>query len=186
MKAISLLPEYGLTRAEERLLRQHSRDIVKHVQSPALVSELGSGNGRKTRWILTALEANASRFPITPIEISRGRACESCELELRDIDSISIVGVEREYLDGLKEVAQLRPQGAHLLVLFLGSNIGNFDSGADALFQSKYEAFCSQEIRCCLEQRILMKPVDRMLTGLRRSARRYGGIQSEPAGEDQP
>src|SRR5258708_37382877 len=54
-EAISLLPEYGLTRAEERILRQYSEEIVRHVPSPTLVSELGSGNGSKTRWSLRAL-----------------------------------------------------------------------------------------------------------------------------------
>jgi uncharacterized SAM-dependent methyltransferase len=50
-----------------------------------------------------------------------------CERELRDIESISILGFEREYLDGLLEVAAHRAPGHHLLVLFLGSTIGNFD-----------------------------------------------------------
>src|SRR3954470_1169668 len=43
--AITLLPEYGLTRAEERILRRHAAEIVSYVPRPALVSELGSGNG---------------------------------------------------------------------------------------------------------------------------------------------
>jgi dimethylhistidine N-methyltransferase len=132
--AICVLPEYGLTRADERLLRRHARDIVKFVPNPAIVSELGSGSGRKTRWILNAL---CEREPVSyfPIEISRA-ALASCESELSDMESVSIVGVEREYLDGLREVVERRPAGASLLVLFLGSTIGNFDSGADARFLS--------------------------------------------------
>src|ERR1017187_8524068 len=134
-EAISLLPEYGLTRADERRLRRHAREIVRHVPGSALVSELGSGNGRKTRWILNAL---CERGPVSyyPIEISPA-ALASCESELGDIESVSIVGVKREYLDGLREVAALRADGVHLLVLFLGSTIGNFDSGADARFLSE-------------------------------------------------
>src|ERR1035437_9563077 len=54
-EGICQLTEYGLTRAAERLLRRHSMESVRHVPSPALVSELGSGSGRKTRWILRAL-----------------------------------------------------------------------------------------------------------------------------------
>jgi uncharacterized SAM-dependent methyltransferase len=57
-----------------------------------------------------------------------------CERELRDIDSISILGFEREYLDGLLEVAAHRKGGHHLLVLFLGSTIGNFDRPAGVKF----------------------------------------------------
>ena len=57
-----------------------------------------------------------------------------CERELSDIDAISIVGFEREYLDGLLEVAAYRKRGQHLLVLFLGSTIGNFDRPAGVKF----------------------------------------------------
>ena len=54
-EAITLLPEYGLTRAEERLLRRHAGDMLEHLPPPVAVVELGSGSGRKTRWILEAL-----------------------------------------------------------------------------------------------------------------------------------
>jgi dimethylhistidine N-methyltransferase len=159
-EAISLLPEYGLTRAEERILQRHSREIVGHVPAPAMVSELGSGSGRKTRWILSAL---CEREPLSyyPIEISRA-ALASCESELRDIEQISIVGVEREYLDGLREVASLRPNGTHLLVLFLGSTIGNFDAGADGRFLRQVRSFLLPGDSLLLGAD-LMKPVERML-----------------------
>ncbi len=131
-EAISVLPEYGLTRADERLLRRHAADIARHVPSPANVSELGSGSGRKTRWILQALSERAA-VSYYPIEISQA-ALANCESELDDIDGVSIVGIEREYLEGLHEVVTQRQAGVRMLVLFLGSTIGNFDSGADALF----------------------------------------------------
>ena len=47
---------------------------------------------------------------------------------------VSIVGFERAYLDGLREVAARRRDGEHLLVLFLGSTIGNFDRPAGDRF----------------------------------------------------
>jgi uncharacterized SAM-dependent methyltransferase len=43
---------------------------------------------------------------------------------------VSMVGYEQPYLEGLRAVAQGRDQGDHLLVLFLGSTIGNFDRSA--------------------------------------------------------
>jgi uncharacterized SAM-dependent methyltransferase len=60
-----------------------------------------------------------------PIEIS-GAALATCKRQLDDIDSLSFVGFEREYLEGLVEVSALRRTSEHLLVLFLGSTIGNF------------------------------------------------------------
>jgi dimethylhistidine N-methyltransferase len=131
-EVISVLPEYGLTRADERLLRTHSEDIVARLTPPTTVAELGSGSGKKTRWMLEALSRH-QHISYCPIEISRS-ALTMCERELGDIDSVSIVGFEREYLDGLLEVAARRRKGEQLLVLFLGSTIGNFEHPADVNF----------------------------------------------------
>jgi L-histidine N-alpha-methyltransferase len=131
-EVISVLPEYGLTRADERLLRRHSEDIVARLTPPTVVAELGSGSGKKTRWMLEALSRH-QHISYCPIEISRA-ALTMCERELGDIDSVSIVGFERGYLDGLLEVAARREVGEQLLVLFLGSTIGNFEHPADVTF----------------------------------------------------
>jgi dimethylhistidine N-methyltransferase len=126
------LPEYGLTRADERLLRCHANEIVRRIPGDVILCELGSGSGKKTRWILEALSRrrHTSYFPI---EISHS-ALAVCERELADIDSVGIVGLEREYLDGLLEVAARRRDGQRILVLFLGSTIGNFSHPADQKF----------------------------------------------------
>ena len=134
-EVISVLPEYGLTRADERLLRRHAHDIVSRLEKPVVVAELGSGSGKKTRWILEAL-CRHQHTSYCPIEISP-TALAMVERELGDIDAISIVGFEREYLDGLLEVAARREEGEHLLVLFLGSTIGNFDRPAGIKFLRK-------------------------------------------------
>jgi dimethylhistidine N-methyltransferase len=148
-EVICHLPEYGLTRADERLLRRHSWDVVDRLEGPIAVAELGSGTGKKTRHLLEAF-CRRQRTAYYPIEISRS-ALVMCERELSDIDSISILGFEREYLDGLLEVTAQRRAGQHLLVLFLGSTIGNFDRPAGMQFLA--------EVR-----RILM-PGDSLLLG---------------------
>jgi dimethylhistidine N-methyltransferase len=99
---------------------------------PLVACELGSGSGKKTRYILAALPKN-DIVSYYPIEISRA-ALAACERELGDIDGVRVTGVQREYIDGLCEVAKQRERGVHLLVLFLGSSIGNFDVGSDCHF----------------------------------------------------
>ena len=131
-EAICVLPEYGLTRADTRLLKEYSAEIVGRLPSPLRVAELGSGSGKKTRWILEAL----SRRQITyyyPIEISP-HALAALEKELAQIDMVSVVGYEQPYLEGLRSVAEGRGDRDHVLVLFLGSTIGNFDREAGDLF----------------------------------------------------
>jgi L-histidine N-alpha-methyltransferase len=148
-EVICALPEYGLTRADERLLRGYAREIVRLVPGPVVVAELGSGSGKKARWILEALSRHRQTF-YYPIEIS-ATALAMCRQELSDMDSVSIVGFEREYLDGLLEVAARRQPGQRILVLFLGSTIGNFDRPADVSFLRQV--------------RIILQPNDALLLG---------------------
>jgi L-histidine N-alpha-methyltransferase len=131
-EAITLLPEYGLTRAEERLLRHHAGTIIERLPPPVGVVELGSGSGRKTRLILEAL---ADREPVAyfPIDIS-STALIKCQQELSHLGAVSIVGLEKSYLEGLQEAAARRRPDQTLLVLFLGSSIGNFDPPAAESF----------------------------------------------------
>lgn len=131
-EAICVLPEYGLARAGERLLRRHAPEIARRLDPPVIVAELGSGSARNTRWLV---EAILQRQPLTyyPIDISRA-ALVQAERELAEIPSLGIVGFEREYLEGLDEVAARRAPGQGMFVLFLGGTIGNFDRDAGDAF----------------------------------------------------
>jgi dimethylhistidine N-methyltransferase len=131
-EVITRLPEYGLTQAEERILRRYSGDIAEHLTAHGMVVELGSGNGRKTRQILEALARHKS-MTYCPIEISSA-ALVNCERELDDLAHVSILGFETEYLDGLNRAVIRRQPGDAVVVLFLGSSIGNFDRGAGEEF----------------------------------------------------
>jgi uncharacterized SAM-dependent methyltransferase len=74
-----------------------------------------------------------------PIEISPS-ALAACEKELGQIDLVSIVGHEQPYLEGLRTVAEGRGDRDRLLVLFLGSTIGNFDRDAGEEFLREVRA----------------------------------------------
>jgi dimethylhistidine N-methyltransferase len=137
-ETICVLPEYGLTRADARLLQKYAGEIVGRLPSPVQVAELGSGTGKKTRWILEALSRRQKTF-YYPIEISPS-ALAALEKELGQIDLVSIVGHEKPYLEGLRTVAAGRGGQDHLLVLFLGSTIGNFDRDAGEEFLREMRA----------------------------------------------
>lgn len=148
-EVITVLPEYGVTRSEERLLTRYAAEIVDALPGDVTVAELGSGSGRKTRRILEAL-CRKRPTSYCPIEISR-TALQLCRRELADIERISIVGYERDYLAGLAEVSRNRAAGEQLLVLFLGSTIGNFARLAATRFL--------RDIRA------MLKPGDTLLLG---------------------
>lgn len=125
-EAITALPEYGLTRADERLLRQHAGEIARIAGGRAQVVELGSGTGRKTRWILEALGKPAYHA----IDVSAA-ALEHCRRDLAAYARLLLH--QASYLDGLRTAAGLRTCDP-LLLLFLGSTIGNFEPDEAAAF----------------------------------------------------
>jgi len=122
-EAITQLPEYGLSRADTRLLETYAGQMAAHLPPDVLVAELGSGSGAKTRPLLQAL---AARRPVDyyPIDTSASSLAR-CAQELGSL--AAVVPLEASYLDGLDEVASRRAPGQTLFVLFLGSTIGNFE-----------------------------------------------------------
>jgi dimethylhistidine N-methyltransferase len=131
-EAITLLPEYGLTRADARVIEAHAEELLDALPSNLLVAELGSGTGTKTRTILQHL-AQRERATYYPIDVST-TALARCRQELCPL--ATVVPLEMSYLDGLREVTSRRAPGQTLLVLFLGSTIGNFepDEAIDFLY----------------------------------------------------
>jgi dimethylhistidine N-methyltransferase len=167
-ETICVLTEYGLTRADARLLEKYAAKIVGRLPSPIQVAELGSGSGKKTRWILEALSRRQMTY-YYPIEISPS-ALEACAKELGQIDLVGIVGYEQPYLEGLRAVAQGRGPQDYLLVLFLGSTIGNFDREAGDAFLREMKA--------------ILRPGDALLLGtdLEKSVELQLQAYDDPAG----
>lgn len=122
--AITLLPEYGLTRADERLLLQHARDIAGHAGPIRTVAELGSGSGKKTRHVLEAMSRRNALLRYRPIDVSQA-ALDACEKQLETV--CEIIPVCDDWLQGLLKITQNRRKDEPLLLLFLGSSIGNLD-----------------------------------------------------------
>jgi L-histidine N-alpha-methyltransferase len=121
-EAITYLPEYGLTRADERLLQRYAFEIASRLPSPLAVIELGSGNGKKTRHLLRAIRTRGLRY--YPIDVSAD-ALARCERDLSDVAEVH--PLVQSYLDGMARATAERQPGESFLVMFLGSTIGNFE-----------------------------------------------------------
>jgi L-histidine Nalpha-methyltransferase len=133
--AICLLPWYKITRAEARLLESHREEVFRRLARVATIVELGSGSGEKLR---TLVQGRTSRSGLTVhlIDVS-GAALTASARALADIDRVTIVMHEAEYEDGLAAFARETHAAGQTLVLFLGSNIGNFDRpGAEAFLRN--------------------------------------------------
>ncbi len=122
-EAITRLPEYGLTRADERLLRAHAAEIAELVPTSAVI-ELGSGTGEKTRHVLAALNRPGAKPRYVPIDVSP-KALVRCQSDLADVAEVRPLA--QSYLDGMASAVGIRSSDEPLLLLFLGSTIGNFE-----------------------------------------------------------
>jgi L-histidine Nalpha-methyltransferase len=126
-EAICLLPEYYLTRAETEIFRSHAAEIIAQMQAlPATVGivELGSGSSIKTRLLIEAILARQDRLHYRPIDISATILEQSGSKLLGDYPNLYITAHVSDYTEGLSSI--VRRDGERIMVLFLGSNIGNY------------------------------------------------------------
>ena len=130
-EAICRLPWYLITRAEHRLLVRHAPavvDAVAHTRGATIV-ELGCGSGEKLAVLAEALQSRGGSARVHLIDIS-SQALEQTEQRLTRLEHFSVVGHQSTYEDGLRRAAAARDADSPMLVLLLGSNIGNFDAPA--------------------------------------------------------
>ena len=122
-EAICRLPWYRITRAESSMLVRHARDIFRPLRRPVSLAELGCGSGEK---IALLVGAAGEHFPLIQlIDISEA-ALDMARYRLQAIGIRSVVTYHDPYEQGLMHAVQQRPREGSLVVLFLGSNIGNF------------------------------------------------------------
>jgi len=159
--AITVLPEYGLTRADRRLLRRHVRELAGRTTNHSVVVELGSGSGEKAREILPYLAAER-QITYCPIDLSSA-ALSRCVRDLDDLRNLRIFPIENSYIHGLRAAsAKYRRPGTAMLVLFLGSSIGNFvPEVAESFLKTIRETLQPGDVFFLSAD--LVKPLDQML-----------------------
>ena len=130
-EAICELPWYRITRAETALLRRDAAAMVALLGGPLTLIELGCGSGEKISIVAEAIGARGDRVDIRLVDISP-TALELSERCLARFEHVRVASHRATYLEGLTTAAADRPGSGAMLVLFLGSNIGNF-AGSEAV-----------------------------------------------------
>ncbi len=125
-EAICLLPEYYLTRAENEILARSADEIGGAVEGHKTLLELGSGSASKTRCIIEALLRQQPSLLYIPVDISASALETSSRVLLQSYPALHIRAYASDYYDGFAAIAA--EDRGRTLALFLGSNIGNFDS----------------------------------------------------------
>jgi len=132
-EAICRLPWYRITRLERELLRLHANEIFTRLEGLSSIIELGSGNGEK----LGVLVDGSAHGPLTAhlVDVSAHALAAAMHI-LREARNLTVVAHRATYEAGLADAVTSRGAGGRTLVLFLGSNIGNFDPpSADAFLR---------------------------------------------------
>lgn len=123
--AICHVDEYYPTRAENEILIRHAAEMVAAIPDCRILIELGSGSADKTRSIIEALLLHQSELLFIPVDISASALEKSSRALLAAYPALRIEAYAADYLEGLAAMQPLPPGPA--LMLFLGSNIGNFE-----------------------------------------------------------
>jgi dimethylhistidine N-methyltransferase len=101
---------------------------------PCTVVDLGAGDGAKTHLLLAALAGRTPRLVYSPVDVSAEALRSACERTGAALPGLELSPVQGQYAEA---VGQLGARAGALLVLFLGSNIGNLEKGpALALLRS--------------------------------------------------
>ena len=132
-EAICRLPWYPVTRAETSLLGRHARDIIGHLDPLSTVIELGSGSGEKLGLLVALGRRLPSPLTVHLVDVSPTALASAADV-LSHLEATTVVTHALRYEEGLARIASRARVGGRALVLFLGSNIGNFDPPGAAAF----------------------------------------------------
>ena len=128
------LPEYYLTRTEQKIFDDNSTDIIDALGHELVIVEFGSGNSIKTRLLINAALNRQQHLHYIPVDISSSFLKSSSHALLGQIDRLSITAIAAEYADAIPIIPN--PKEPRLF-LFIGSNIGNFNRTEAVSFITK-------------------------------------------------
>lgn len=142
---IMKLPEYYPTRAEMKIFTEQKDEICEAFTSmerglqsamlPIDLIELGAGDGTKTAVLIEHLLSTGTDFTYQPIDISQEA---NDALEARFKEKFPALRIDPHTGDYFKVLGSLKNgNGRRKVIMFLGSNIGNFlRDNAVAFFRS--------------------------------------------------
>jgi L-histidine Nalpha-methyltransferase len=133
-EAICRLPWYRIATIEQALLRARAGAIFSLLQPVSTVVELGPGSGEK---LVTLMAASPSQDVTVHLVDVSPAALDKAATALAASSSLTVAVHEATYEAGLAAIGRSTRAAGRTLVVFLGSNIGNFDPpGADAFLRS--------------------------------------------------
>lgn len=120
--AICELPEYYPTRTEMYMMQVHAAEMASQLGAQSILIEYGSGNSRKTRVLIAALEPVA----YVPIDIAGAQLRDSAAALCSAFPGLKVVAVCADYSRPLTLPEIDAISARRRVIYFPGSTIGNF------------------------------------------------------------
>jgi L-histidine N-alpha-methyltransferase len=116
--------DYYLTNCEIEIINQSKNILLKYLNTPFNLIELGPGEGTKTNIFLTYFLQNQLDFNFIPIDISSQFLNHIRKRISYSFPILKCEYIQADYFNGLKKITSSSQKNN--FVLFLGSSIGNF------------------------------------------------------------
>lgn len=146
------MPEYYLTNCEEEIFHKQKQLIYESFlnnKKPFEIVELGAGDGIKTKILLDYFLKQGTDFSYIPIDISEEAVLNLINDLENELPELEVKGKIGDYFQMMEELSKI--DKTQKILLFLGSNIGNFNE--------------QETIKFLNHLRKVMNPVDKLFIG---------------------
>ncbi|CZT15493.1 related to TAD2-tRNA-specific adenosine deaminase 2 [Ramularia collo-cygni] len=125
---ITYLDEYYLTGQEIAVLEQHAEKMADRIPQDAILLELGSGNLRKVKILLDALERAEKRVSYYALDLMHSELVRTlAAVPVGTFKHVQCFGLHGTYDDGLEWLKMPENAARPKTILSMGSSIGNFN-----------------------------------------------------------
>ena len=124
---IMQMPEYYLTRSEYEILDRYKEqflDLFSKNGTHFNLIEFGAGDGLKTKLLLRHFSEQESSFRYIPIDISEHVLLILTDELKKELPTLKVEPLQDDYFLALNRLS--KSSNGRNVVLFMGSNIGNF------------------------------------------------------------
>ncbi|MEN8230648.1 MAG: L-histidine N(alpha)-methyltransferase [Bacteroidota bacterium] len=140
------MPEYYLTKCETEIFETHKRNIGALFCSECFsvdLVELGAGDGQKTRILMEELISENINFRYIPVDISEEAVNQLVNATQSRFPKLTIETRIGDYFHMLEDLSRDYPN--RKVVMFLGSNLGNFNYHQSIAFLGQLHKAMSED-----------------------------------------
>ncbi|KAH9820884.1 Histidine-specific methyltransferase, SAM-dependent [Teratosphaeria destructans] len=134
---ITYLEEYYLTSEELSVLKKDAASIAGRIPDGAMVIELGSGNLRKIKLVLDALEQARKHVHYYALDLMESELARTLA-QVPSYEHVKCSGLHGTYDDGLAWLQRHENAVNPKVIMSIGSSIGNFTRSDAARFLKRF------------------------------------------------